>query len=258
MSLKGRVALVTGGSRGIGLGISLALAKAGADVVVCYRRNEAAASDTVSQIKTIGRKALALQVDITNYDKVKEAVDKAIQALGKIDILVNNAGIASRGDYIIDTDIAEVRRLMDTHAFGAFHITQALLPHMRQQKRGDIHFISSRVVIECMQGNAPYAMAKAALEAMAKVLAKEEQPHNIRVNIIAPGLVETEMGKRLVKANLGQDIKDIYSKMPFGRVCQPSDLGNLCAFLCSEEGGYISGHAIYVDGGGTFAQSIEH
>jgi len=91
--------------------------------------------------------------------------------------------------------------------------------------------------------------AKAALEAVAKVLAKEEQPYNIRVNIIALGLVETDMGSRLVKAQTGKDIQELYHDMPFGRICQPSDVGNLCAFLCSDQGGYISGHAIYVDGG---------
>lgn len=256
MSLAGRVAIVTGGNRGIGSGISLALAEAGASVVVCYRRDEVAANDITAKIEGMGRKAMALQADITDYDKVKEIIAKTVEAFGKIDILVNNAGIASRGKHILDTEVEEFRKLMDVHVFGALHFTRAALPHMRKQGRSDIHFISSLETIACLPGHGPYVMAKSALEGMAKVLAKEELQNNIRVNIIAPGLVETEMGRRIVKANVGRDIKELYPAMPFGRVCQPSDIGNLCAFLCSEEGGYVSGHVIYVDGGGTIGQIL--
>lgn len=249
MNLEGRVAIVTGGSRGIGRGISLTLAKAGADIVVCFRHDEGAARNTVAEIEAMGRRALAFQADVTDYDKVKELVDKTFEAFGKVDILVNNAGIASRGKHIIDTDVDEVHRVMNVHVFGAFHFIQSVLPYMRKQKRGDIHFISSMGAVHCLPGHGPYAMAKAALEVMARVLAKEELANNIRVNVIALGLVETEMGSRLVKATTGEDIKAIYSRMPFGRVCQPADVGNLCAFLCSDEGSYISGHVIYLDGG---------
>ncbi|MBM3120032.1 MAG: glucose 1-dehydrogenase [Chloroflexi bacterium] len=249
MNLEGRVAIVTGGSRGIGRGISLALAKAGADIVICFRHDEGAARNTVAEIEAMGGRALSFQADVTDYDKVKEVVDKTFEAFGKIDILVNNAGIASRGKHIIDTDVDEVHRVMNVHVFGAFHFVQSVLPSMRKQKRGDIHFISSMGAVHCLPGHGPYAMAKAALEVMAKVLAKEELANNIRVNVIALGLVETEMGSRLVKATTGEDIKAIYSRMPFGRVCQPADVGNLCAFLCSDEGSYISGHVIYLDGG---------
>jgi NAD(P)-dependent dehydrogenase (short-subunit alcohol dehydrogenase family) len=253
VSLTGRVAIITGGNRGVGSGISQALAEAGADVVLCYRRDDDAAKEVVSRIEKMNRKALALQADITNADSVKQVVEKTIDTFGKIDILVNNAGIASRGKYILDTEIEEFHKLMGVHVFGALHLTQAVLPYMRKQERGDIHFISSLGSLLCLPGHSPYAMAKAALEAFAKVLAIEEQPHNIRVNIIALGLVETDMGRRLVKAQTGKDIQQLYPDMPFGRVCKPSDIGNLCAFLCSEQGGYISGHAIYVDGG---AQAI--
>ena len=249
MTLKGKVAIVTGGSRGIGSGISLALAQAGADIVICFRRDEAAAKDVAAKIEAMGRKALIFQADVSDYAKVKELVDKTVETFNRIDILVNNAGIGSRGNSISDTDPTELQRVMNVHVFGALHFTQAVLPYMRKEKRGDIIFISSVAARECLPGHGPYAMAKACLDAMAKILAKEELPNNIRVNIIAAGLVETEMGKRLVKAATGQDIKDIYSRMPFGRVCQPSDAGNLCAFLCSDEASYISGGIIYLDGG---------
>ena len=249
MTTEGRVAIVTGGSRGIGRGISLALAKAGADVAICFRRDEDAAKSTVAEIEAMGRKAAAFPADVTDYEKVKEAVAKAVDTFGRIDILVNNAGIASRGQHIADTDIEEMHRVMNIHVFGAFHFVQSVLPHMRKQERGDIHFISSLAAAQCAAGHGPYATAKAALEAFAKVLAKEELPNNIRVNAIALGLVETEMGTRLVKATTGQSIKDIAGGMPFQRVCQPADVGDLCAFLRSDEGGYISGHVISLDGG---------
>jgi 3-oxoacyl-[acyl-carrier protein] reductase len=249
MSLEGRVAIVTGGSRGIGREISLALAKGGADVAICFRRDEAAAKDSIAQIEAMGRKALAFQADVSDNSKVQEMVAKTVETFGKIDILVNNAGIASRGNYISDTDINEAHRVMNVHVFGAFHFVQSVLPFMRKQERGDIHFISSVAAIQCLPGHGPYAMAKASLETMAKVLAKEELPNNIRVNVVALGLVETEMGSRLVEATTGQHIEDIHRRMPFGHVCQPTDVGNLCTFLCSDEGGYISGHVIYLDGG---------
>lgn len=249
MTLEGKVAIVTGGSRGIGSGICLAMAEAGANVVICFRRDEAAAKDVAAKIEAMGRRALVWQADVSDCAKVKELVDKAIETFNRIDILVNNAGIGSSGKYISDTDVTEVHRVMNVHVFGAFHFAQAVLPHMRKQKRGDIHFISSLAARECQPGFGPYAMAKGALETMAKVLAKEELPNNIRVNVISAGLVETQMGTLLVKAKLGKDFNELSPAMPFGRICQPSDVGNLCAFLCSDEASYISGSIISLDGG---------
>jgi len=250
MSLEGRVALVTGGDRGIGQGISLALAKAGADVAIIYRRDEEAAKKTVSEINALSRKAAMFPCDITNYDTVKEVVQKTIETFGKVDILVNNAGIASRGNSVLNTDVSELRRVIDTHVFGAFHFTQAVLPNMREQPRGDIIFISSVGAEHCGANGAPYVMAKRAMEALASTLAKEELPNGIRVNVVRPGLVETQMGSRLVKATRGvQDIKELYPSSPFGRVGQPSDIGNAVAFLVSQEGEYITDAVIKVSGG---------
>lgn len=247
MKLEGRVAIVSGGSRGIGQAIALALAEAGADVAINYRRNDAAAEATVSHIEALGRRARAFKANVADYEEVKEMVVGVIDALGKVDILVSNAGIASRGRFLADTDVEEMHRVINTHLFGAFHLTKEALPYMRREKRGDIIFISSRATLNLSPGHIPYAVAKSGLEAMAKCLAKEEMPNGIRVNIIGPGLVETEMGRRLAIATRGvEDIKDLYATSAFGRVAQPADVGNLVAFLCSEEGGYISGQAIYL------------
>ncbi len=256
MNLSGRVAIVTGGGRGVGRGISLALGRAGAKVALSYRRDEASARQTVADILALGTQAVALPADNTDPTQVKEMVARTLETFGKVDILVNNAGIASRGDHVIDTDFSEIERVVGTHAFGAFHFTQAVLPVMRQQPRGDIHFISSRAAQDCPPRYSPYVMAKLAMEGLALVLAKEEIIHNIRVNIIRCGLVETDMGRRLVKGTVGAEIKDIYASMPFGRVCQPEDVGNLCAFLCSEEGGYVSGHVMFIDGGESVGEFV--
>lgn len=250
MSLTGRVAIVTGGGRGIGQGISLALAQAGADVAVIYRRDEAAAMQTVKEIEALSRKAAAVHADATDHDSVKEAVAKTIETFGKIDILVNNAGIASRGNSVFDTEIKELKRVIDTHMYGSFYFSQAVLPSMRQQPRGDIIFISS-VGAELLNANgSPYNMAKAAMEALAMTLAKEERPNGIRVNVIRPGLVETVMGERLAMATMGvKNIKELYPVSPFGRVGLPSDIGNVAAFLCSEKAEYVTAAIIRVSGG---------
>ncbi len=250
MKLECRSAIVSGGGRGIGRGIALELARAGANVAINYRKDEDAAEETVSAMREMGREAFAFQADVRESEKVEAMVEKAIGTFGKVDILVCNAGIASRGNYLADTDVTEMRRLLDIHLFGALHFARGLLPHMRQHQRSDIHFISSTTTLRNEAGHMPYATAKACLDTMAMCMAKDERRYGIRVNIIAPGLVETEMGRRLMKAVRGvEDIKDLYPEYPFGRICQPEDIGKLSAFLASEDGGYVSGHVIYLDGG---------
>ena len=250
MELEGRTALITGGGRGIGKGIALAMADAGADVAVTYRRDEAAARETVAEIEALGRQAVMLKASVEEEDEVKAAVAQAIAALGKIDILVNNAGIASRGNSVLDTDPEELRRVVRVHVFGSFYFTQAVLPVMRQQPRGDIIFISSVATEGNNANGAPYNIGKAGMEALALTLAKEERPNGIRVNILRPGLVETEMGRRLAKATRGvQDIAELHSSSPFGRVGIPSDLGHVAVFLASAKGEYITGATIKISGG---------
>ena len=250
MKLAGRSAIVTGGNRGIGRAVALELARAGANVAIVYRRDEASANETVSEIKGLGREAFSSNTDVRDNDAVEKMTAEAIDRFGKVDILVSNAGVASRGNYLADTDVNEMRRVLDVHLFGALHFARALLPRMRECERSDVHFISSTSVLRSEAGHVPYATAKACLETLAMVMAKDERQNGVRVNVIAPGLVETEMGKRLAKATRGvDDIKELYPEYPFGRVCQPEDVGKLSAFLASEDGGYISGHVIYLDGG---------
>ena len=251
MSLEGRVALVTGGGRGIGGAIALALAEDGADVAVNYRRDEAAAKETVAAIEALGRRARSYQASVESFDEDRAMVDGILADFGQIDILVNNAGIASRGNSVLDTDAAELERVVRIHALAPHHLCQLVLPSMRQQPRGDIVMISSTATLSHGANGAPYNMGKAAMEALAYTLAKEERPYGVRVNVVAPGLVETEMGRRLMKATAGvDDLRKLDGIMPFGRVCQPDDVANAVRFLVSEGASYLTGEKINVHGGG--------
>ena len=250
MNWKGRVAFVTGGGRGIGAACSVALAEAGADVALTYRRDEASANEVAGKITALGRKAIVAQCDVSEQEQVAATIGNVIAETGKIDILVCSAGIASRGNSVRDTTTEEMRRVLDTHVMGSFWCCQGVIDSMRAQGSGHIIIISSVATIGHAANGAPYNMAKSALESLTKTLMQEEGPNGIRVNAIGPGLVETEMGRRLSKARGADDIKDLYKTYPFDRVCQPEDIANLAAYLCSDAGSYISGQVIYVDGGG--------
>lgn len=200
MGLEGRVALVSGGGRGIGAAICLALAEDGADIAVNYRRDEDAAREVQRAVEALGRRCGIYQAEVSDWDADQAMVEAVTRDLGPVDILVNNAGIASRGNAVADTDPLEMERVVRTHAFGAFYLSKLVLPGMRGRERGDIIMISSAATQTMNANGAPYNMAKAAMEALAKTLAKEERDHNIRVNVVAPGLVETEMGRRLIRA----------------------------------------------------------
>ena len=251
MSIKDRVALVTGGGRGVGKGISLSLAAAGASVAVNYRRDEESAAETVREIEALGGKAIAFSASVDDYEQNARMVADIERDLGPVSILVNNAGIASRGRSVVDTDPEEMRRVVATHAFGPHYLAALTLPKMRTLGRGDIIMISSVATRSLGPNGAPYNMGKTAMEALAYTLAKEEREHGIRVNIVAPGLVDTDMGQRLIKAVQGvEDIRSLDQSMPFGRVCQPEDVANVVRFLVSDENSYLTGERLYCDGGG--------
>ena len=251
MTLSGRVALVSGGGRGIGRAISLGLAADGADVAVNYRRNEQAAQETVASIRALGRKARAFRASVDSYEEDEAMVGAILGEFGHVDILVNNAGIASRGHSVADTDPAELERVVRTHALAAHFLSKLVLPSMRERPRGDIVMISSTATRYHSAFSAPYNMGKAALESLAIGLSKEERRNGIHVNIVAPGLVDTEMGRRLVRATQGvEDIRKLDTKLPFGHVCSPEEIADVVRFLVSDAAGYVTGERIYVDGGG--------
>jgi 3-oxoacyl-[acyl-carrier protein] reductase len=249
-NLDGRVALVTGGSRGIGRAISLGLAADGADIAVNYRKDEAAGAATVRDIEALGRRARLYQASVDSLEDDERMIGAVLADFDHIDILVNNAGIASRGNRVADTDPGEVGRLLASHAVGAHHLCRLVLPSMREQERGDVVFISSVNATNLPANGAPYNMAKAAMEALAATLAKEERAQNVHVNVVAPGLVETEMGRRLVQAVGVTDMRTLDASMPFGRVCQPEDVADTVRYLVSDAASYLTGQRIEVHGGG--------
>ncbi len=252
--VDGRVALVTGGGRGIGRGISELLAAQGATVVVNYRRDADAAADTVAAIHAAGGEASAFQASVDDADACAAMIEAVVAQFGGLDILVCNAGIASRGYSVADTDPAEMMRVVAAHAFGPHHLARLAMPHMRARGRGDVVMVSSVATSTMSANGAPYNMGKAAMEALAFTLAKEERANGIHVNIVAPGLVETEMGVRLARSFTGnrdlQDLRSLDAAAPFGRVCQPLDVANVVLWLCSEGAAYITGQRIVCNGGG--------
>lgn len=248
MSLQGRVALVTGASRGIGRAIALGLAADGADVAVNYRREDVEAEKVVAEIKRLGRKAAAYKASVDVFEEDAAMLDRVKADLGPISILINNAGIASRGNTIADTDPAEMARVVGVHAFAPFYLSKLVLPQMRGEKRGDIIMISSVATLSWAPRGAPYNMGKAAEEALAYTLAKEERPHNIYVNVVAPPLTDTDMGQRLAKSRGVAEIHDLDKTAPFGHVCAPGDIANVVRYLVSEKNTYVSGEKITVHG----------
>ncbi|MFI6869254.1 SDR family NAD(P)-dependent oxidoreductase [Nocardia sp. NPDC050406] len=251
-SAAGRVALVTGGGRGIGRAIARALAARGAAVAVNWSRDEQSAKDTVAQIESEGGRAIAVRAPVQDHEAVAAMVEQVVAELGAIDILVHNAGIASRGNTVADTPVAEVEKLLGVHAIGPHHLTGLVLPSMRGCARGDIVMVSSVAAHQLGANGAPYNMAKAALEALAHTLAKEEAAHGIHVNIVAPGLVATDMGDRLTAALTGgaaRQASDLDASSPFGHVCRPEEIADVVAFLVSPAAGYLTGQRIVVDGG---------
>ena len=254
-SLCGRTALITGGGRGIGQAISIALGQAGANIALTYRRDQESASQTIEEIEKMGRTAKAYQIQLQNIDECSDLVTQVIDDCGVPSIYVNNAGIASRGLSVAETSPEEVAQLMSIHAFAAHALCRVLIPKMRAQERGDVVFISSTATQQPIPNGAPYNMSKAALEMLALTIAKEEREHGIRANIVAPGLVDTEMGLRLMRARAGiLNLKDLDEVSPFGHVCKPSEVANVVRFLVSSENSYMTGERLTLDAGGTVDQ----
>lgn len=251
IDLSGRTALVTGGSRGIGRGIALALARAGADIAINYRRDEDAARATAEAVRAMGRRAETYPAGVADPEACEAMVATVAGDFGGFDILINNAGIASTGRSVADTDPSELTRVMAVHALAPHYLSRAALPHLRKHDRSDIIMISSVATDSHAANGAPYNMGKAAMEALALTLAKEEMPNGVRVNIVKPSLTVSDMGERLARAVTGvADIHELDARFPFGRVPTPDDVAAVVAWLVSDANPYCSGQAIAVDGSG--------
>jgi 3-oxoacyl-[acyl-carrier protein] reductase len=245
--LQGKVALITGASKGIGAGIARELAARGASVAVNYAGSKAAAEKLAAEIKTAGGKAITVQADLSNPDSVGPLVERVVREFGPIDILVNNAGIYEFGP--IETITPDhFHKQFNINVLGLLLTTQAALKHFNP-KGGSIVNISS-VVVDGVPGAAVYSGTKGAVDAITGALAKELGPKKIRVNSLNPGMIETE-GTHAA-GFIGSDFqKQAVARTPLGRIGQPDDVASAVAFLASEDSGWINGQAIYASGGFT-------
>jgi 3-oxoacyl-[acyl-carrier protein] reductase len=243
-SLEGRVALVTGASRGIGRATALMLAARGADVAVNYKSNRAAAEDVQRQIEALGRRCVLLPADVADFAQATALVQQAVEQLGRLDILVNNAGL-TRDNLIVRLREEDWDIVVDTILKGAFACSRAAVRYMMRERYGRIINIGSVSGLGGNAGQTNYAAAKAGLIGLTKALAKEVGSRNITVNLIAPGFIETDLTASLPETM----VSEILRLTPLGRLGKPEDVAAAVCYLASEEASFITGQVLSVDGG---------
>jgi NAD(P)-dependent dehydrogenase (short-subunit alcohol dehydrogenase family) len=251
MNTKRKIALVTGGSRGLGKNMSLALAQKGIDVILTYNSNKEAANEVVDQIHSLGQKAIAFQLDTSNTKEFDAFVNEVTLYLKEangnpnIDFLVNNAGTALYA-LAAETTEEQVDQIFNIHYKGVFFLTQKLLPYINNG--GGIVNISSGLARMTLPGSSVYGSIKGAIEIYSRYLANELGERKIRVNALAPGAIETDFGGGRVRDN--KEYNDmVANRTALGRVGLPDDIGKVVAFLCSDDAGWINGQRIEVSGG---------
>jgi len=243
MRLKDKVALITGGARGIGRAIAIAFAQEGADIAIGDVNLEEACK-AAKEIETMGRKSLAIDLDVTDYLKAEEAVNKILDKFTKVDILVNNAGI-TKDNLILRLSAAEWDAVLNVNLKGTFNCIKAVSKAMLKQRSGKIINIASIIGVIGNAGQANYSASKAGIIALTKTAAKELASRNINVNAVAPGFIQTEM-----TARLPEDLKQKMQQLiPLNRFGSPEEVAGVCLFLASEAASYITGQTIIVDGG---------
>jgi len=242
--MNGKTAVVTGGSRGIGRAVCLALAQRGANLVLSYVGNAPAAEETAAACRALGVEALAVRADVSDGEAVRELMDTAIRTFGRIDLLVNNAGI-TRDSLLLTMKEEDFDRVIDTNLRGAFFCMKAVARVMMRQKYGRVVNISSVVGLRGNAGQVNYAASKAGLVGMTKALAKELAARHITVNAVAPGFITTDMTAALPDAAR----EKLLAEIPLGCLGSPEDVAAAVAFFAGDEAGYITGQVLCVDGG---------
>ena len=242
--LKGKTAVITGGSRGIGKAIALRMAESGADVAIVYAGNETAATETCEQIRQQGVKAASFRCDISNFEETQELVNSILTEFGGIDILVNNAGIV-KDSLLLSMKESDFDQVIATNLKGSFNMIKHTYRQFMKKRSGRIINITSVSGITGNAGQANYTSAKAGLIGLTKTVARELASRNVTCNAIAPGFIDTDM-----TAVMGDKIKETaIATIPLKRMGTPRDIANLAAFLADDEAGYITGEVIKIDGG---------
>lgn len=242
--IDGKVAIVTGASRGIGRAIALKLAKLGFNIVINYRNSIEAVENFLNEIKTFGVEVLAIKGDVSNFEEMDRMFNEVMDKFGRVDVLVNNAGI-TKDTLLMRMKEEDFDQVIDINLKGTFNCLRKVTPIMMKQKSGRIVNISSVVGVAGNAGQVNYAASKSGVLGMTKSLAKEVGSRGITVNAVAPGFINTDMTDVL-----SDKIKEgIKNNIPLRKFGEAEDVANLVAFLCSEEAAYITGQVINVDGG---------
>jgi 3-oxoacyl-[acyl-carrier protein] reductase len=243
--LAGKRALVTGASRGIGRGIALALAREGADVAIGYRREQAAADAVVKECLALGRHAVALAADVRDGQAVRTMVHGARDTLGGLDIVVANAGVPTRFEPLHEVEPGYFDRVIQIDLYGVFHTLHAALPILQAQRSGVVLTVSSIAADACGANGGPYVAAKAAVNALTKVAARENARHNVRCNVIAPGLIHTDIAEGMLEFHGA----DLVKAIPLRRMGTVEEIGAMAVYLASDDAAWISGKVFRIDGG---------
>jgi 3-oxoacyl-[acyl-carrier protein] reductase len=244
MKLEGKVALVTGASRGIGREVALELAKEGANVAVNYAGSEAKAAAVAEEIRSLGREAIVIQADVSDAESVEGMVKQTIEAFGRLDILVNNAGI-TKDNLLMRMKEADWDEVININLKGVFLCTKAVTRQMMKQRSGRIINMSSIVGVSGNAGQANYVAAKSGVIGLTKTTAKELASRGITVNAVAPGFITTDMTDKLNEETKSEMLKQI----PLARLGEPIDIARTVVFLASEDSRYMTGQTLHVDGG---------
>lgn len=248
MKLKGKTAIITGGAQGIGRAISLRLAREGANTGILDIKKDVA-DKTVAEINGLGVKATAIACDVTNYEKVKEAVSKVHKEFGSIDILINNAGI-DVSQFFVNTDQSLWDRIINVNYRSFLNATHVCIPYMIEQKSGNIVSLGSDAGRVGNSGEVLYCGTKAAIMASSKALARELARYNIRVNCVSPGPVQTDLLAGLHEGEKGKKIMEAVANMiPMRRLGLPEDVADVVGFFVSDDSRYLTGQVLSVDGG---------
>ena len=243
MSLTGKIAVVTGSAQGIGQAIATTLAQEGADVVVADL-DANRCEETVARIQQLGQKAMAVSVNVGDWDQVKDMIARVLKDWDRIDILVNNAGI-TRDGLLLRMKEEDWQSVLQVNLTGTFFCVKAVVPTMSRQRNGRIVNIASIVGAIGNVGQANYSASKAAVIGLTKTVAREYAGRNVTINAVAPGFIDTAMTQ-----DLSDETKEaLLNQIPLKRLGQPSDIAEAVSFLCSEKAGYITGHVLHVNGG---------